>query len=55
MEQRHLGYFVAVAEAAKRAINRTADAARFSAGLYAGLDVVGEHYATASRICRQVP
>jgi enoyl-CoA hydratase len=32
--------------AAKRAINRTADAAGFSAGLQAGLDVVGPLYAT---------
>lgn len=32
--------------AAKRAINRTADAAGFRAGLYAGLDVVGPLYAT---------
>jgi enoyl-CoA hydratase len=32
--------------AAKRAVNRTADAAGFRAGLYAGLDVVGPLYAT---------
>jgi enoyl-CoA hydratase len=32
--------------AAKRAVNRTADAAGFSAGLYVGLDVVGPLYAT---------
>jgi enoyl-CoA hydratase len=32
--------------AAKRAVNRTADAAGFRSGLYAGLDVVGPLYAT---------
>jgi enoyl-CoA hydratase len=36
--------------ATKRAINRVADAAGFSTGLYAGLDVVGPLYATTTEI-----
>jgi enoyl-CoA hydratase len=45
-----LGMVNRVVYAAKRAVNRTADAAGFRTALYAGLDVVGPLYATKTEL-----